>query len=69
LKQEENETVAQFVTRLRRAGQDCGYGDDTDNDIRNEVVHQMYIRLFTPETTGRRPRTYTHTHIGIGTEM
>lgn len=47
LKQEENETVSQFVTRLRRAGQDCNYGDDTDNHIRDEVVEKCtsdYLR-------------------------
>ena len=42
-----DETVAQFVTRLRRAAQDCDYGDDTDNHIRDEVLQKCksdYLR-------------------------
>ena len=35
----ENETVAQFVMRLRHVAKDCDYGEQTDNQIRDQVVH------------------------------
>lgn len=47
LQQQEKETVLQFVTRLRRAAKDCGYGGDTDNHIRDEVLQKcksQYLR-------------------------
>ena len=47
LQQQEKETVLQFVTRLRRAAKDCGYGADTDNHIRDEVLQKCrshYLR-------------------------
>ena len=31
------ETIRQFATRLRRASKDCDYGEDTDNQIRDEI--------------------------------
>ena len=36
--QGQGEIVLQFVTRLRAAAKDCGYGDDTENQIRDEVL-------------------------------
>jgi predicted component of type VI protein secretion system len=47
LKQEAGETVRQFATRLKRAAQDCDYGDDTNNQIRDEIMCKCtsnYIR-------------------------
>ena len=32
------ETVRQFATRLRCAAKDCAYGEDTDNQIRDEIL-------------------------------
>ena len=32
------ETIRQFATRLRRAAKDCGFGEDTDNPIRYEIL-------------------------------
>ena len=32
------ETIGQFATRLRRASKDCDYGEDTDNQIRDEIL-------------------------------
>ena len=34
MEQLENETVAQFVMRLRHVAKDCDYGEQTDNQIR-----------------------------------
>ncbi len=31
----------QFATRLRRAARDCGYGDETDNQIRDEILCKL----------------------------
>ncbi len=39
MEQMENETVAQFVMRLRHVAKDCDYGEQTDNQIRDQVVH------------------------------
>ena len=38
LTQAPGETIRQFTTRLRRAVKDCDYGDDTDNQIRDEIL-------------------------------
>ena len=38
--QKENESIAQFVTRLRQAVKDCDYGDQSENQIRDQVVHK-----------------------------
>ena len=38
LTQAPGETIRQFATRLRRAARDCGYGADTDNQIRDEIL-------------------------------
>ena len=38
LTQTPGETTRQFATRLRRAGKDCGYGEDTENQIRDEIL-------------------------------
>ena len=32
------ETIRQFATRLRRASKDCDYGEDTENQIRDEIL-------------------------------
>ena len=40
MEQMENETVAQFVMRLRHVAKDCDYGEQTDNQIRDQVVHK-----------------------------
>ena len=38
LTQAPGETIRQFATRLRRVAKDCGYGTDTDNQIRDEIL-------------------------------
>ena len=40
MEQDEGETVAQFVTRLRQVVKDCDYGDQADNQTRDQVVQQ-----------------------------
>ena len=40
MEQREGETVAQFVTRLRQVVKDCDYGDQADNQIRDQVVQR-----------------------------
>ena len=32
------ETIQQFATRLRKAGLDCAYGAETDNNIRDAIL-------------------------------
>ena len=32
------ETIRHFATRLRQASKDCDYGEDTDNQIRDEIL-------------------------------
>lgn len=38
LTQTPGETIRQFATRLRCAVKDCNYGEDTDNQIRHEIL-------------------------------
>ena len=38
LSQAPGETVRQFATRLRRSAKDCNYGEETDNQIRDEIL-------------------------------
>ena len=38
LTQTPGETTRQFATRLRRVAKDCGYGEDTENQIRDEIL-------------------------------
>ena len=38
LTQAPGETIRQFATRLRRAVTACNYGEDTDNQIRDEIL-------------------------------
>ena len=38
--QEPNETIQQYVTRLRRIGRDCEYGGALNEHIRDEVVYK-----------------------------
>ena len=40
MEQREGEMVAQFVTRLRQVVKDCDYGDQADNQIRDQVVQR-----------------------------
>lgn len=40
MEQMEKETVSQFVMRLRHVAKDCDYGDQVDNQIRDQVVHK-----------------------------
>ena len=40
MEQEDGETVAQFVTRLRHVVKDCDYGDQADNQIRDQVLQR-----------------------------
>lgn len=40
MEQEDGEAVAQFVTRLRHVVKDCDYGDQADNQIRDQVVQR-----------------------------
>ncbi|KAK2174101.1 hypothetical protein NP493_829g01024 [Ridgeia piscesae] len=39
--QGQRETVLQCVTRLRAAAKDCGYDEDTEKQIRDEVLSQL----------------------------
>ena len=38
MEQQDGETVAQFVTRLRQVVKDCDYDDQAENQIRDQVV-------------------------------
>ena len=38
MEQQDGETVAQFVTRLRQVVKDCDYGDQAENQICDQVV-------------------------------
>ena len=38
MEQQDGETVAQFVTRLRQVVKDCDYGDQAENQIRDQVI-------------------------------
>ena len=40
MEQHDGETVAQFVTRLRRVVKDCDYGQQAENQIRDQVVQR-----------------------------
>lgn len=40
MEQEDGETLAQFVTRLRHVVKDCDYGDQADNQIRDQVLQR-----------------------------
>ena len=40
MEQQDSENVAQFVTRLRQLIKDCDYGDQAENQIRDQVVQQ-----------------------------
>ena len=40
MEQQDGETVAQFVTRLRQVVKDCDYGEQFDNQIRDQVVQR-----------------------------
>ena len=47
LQQSADETVLQFASRLKRYAKDCDYGTDTDNQIRDEILHKCksdYVR-------------------------
>ena len=40
MEQQDGETVAQFVTRLRQVVKDCDYGEQAENQIRDQVVQR-----------------------------
>ena len=40
MEQNDSETVAQYVTRLRQMVKDCDYGEQTENQIRDQVVQR-----------------------------
>ena len=40
MEQQDGETVAQFMTRLRQVVKDCGYGEQAENQIRDQVVQR-----------------------------
>ena len=40
MEQQDGKTVAQFVTRLRQVVKDCDYGDQAENQIRDQVVQR-----------------------------
>ena len=40
MEQQDGETVAQFFTRLRQVVKDCDYGDQAENQIRDQVVQR-----------------------------
>ena len=40
MEQQDGETVAQFVTRLKQVVKDFDYGDQSDNQIRDQVVQR-----------------------------
>ena len=40
MEQHDGETVAQFVTRLRHVVKDCDYGEQAENQIRDQVVQR-----------------------------
>ena len=41
-KQAEDETMGQFVTRLRQSARDCDFGDKTDEFIRDQVIDRCH---------------------------
>ena len=43
--QHDGETVAQFVTRLRQVVKDCDYGEQAENQIRDQVVLLLRRKL------------------------
>ena len=40
MEQQDGETVAQFMTKLKQVVKDCDYGDQSDNQIRDQVVQR-----------------------------
>ena len=40
MEQHDGETVAQFMTRLKQVVKDCDYGDQSDNQTRDQVVQE-----------------------------
>ena len=40
MEQQDSETVAQFVTRLRQLVKDCDYGEQAENQILDQVVQR-----------------------------
>ena len=40
MEQQDGETVAQFVKRLKQVVKDCDYGDQSDNQIRDQVFQR-----------------------------
>ena len=44
--QGQRETVLQCVIRLRAAAKDCGYGEDTEKQIRDEVLCKCLANIY-----------------------
>ena len=40
MKQSPNETIDQFITRLRQKSDFCDYGENTDENIRDQVIEK-----------------------------
>ena len=40
MEQQEGETVSQFMTRLKQVVKDCDCGDQSDHQIRDQVVQR-----------------------------
>ena len=40
MERQDGETVDQFVTRFKQVVKACDYGDQSDNQIRDQVVHR-----------------------------
>ena len=36
---QQNETIGHFITRLKTAAEDCEYGDEKNNQIRDKAIH------------------------------
>ena len=54
MEQHDGETLAQFVTRLRQVVKDCDYGEQAENQIRDQVVqrcksHELRRKLLEKE--------------------
>ena len=46
MEQQDGETMAQFVTRLKQVVKDCNCGDQSDNQIRDQVVQRCKSHAF-----------------------
>ena len=53
MEQQDGETVAQFVTRLKQIVKDRDYGDQSDNQIRDQVVQQCKSHALRQKLLGK----------------